>query len=331
MVWRTINGERKGRVVVDIRGLNKISMFDAYFMSLQFDILSAVIDCSYISMMDCVDFFHQWLVRMMNRHKLTVISHRGSEQWNVAVMSYRNSFVYAQRQIDSILREYRHFARAYVDDIVVFFNSLEEHLRHLNQIFALFKRMNIALKASKIFLDYSIISLLSQRVDSLGMTIATDKLKAILSLVFSQTLKQLKIYLGKIEWFRQYVSYYAQKALSLQERKTRLLRHASIKGRSRQQHSRRISIDDSSSTEIDAFSQLQKSFSRFTFLIHFDKIRVLYIDIDVNKKRDYDVMIYHVKRRDDVESVVFSSSSKRTDVELIMFFSKILSSVESRY
>ena len=119
--------------------------------------------------------------------------------------------------------------------------------------------------------------------------------------------------------------------MSLQKRKIRLLRQAFIKERSRQQHSRRILIDDSSSTEINAFSQLQKSFNRFTFLIHFDKIKVLYIDIDVNKKCDYDVMIYHVKRKDDVESIVFNSSFKRTNVELIMFFNKILSSIESRY
>ena len=165
--------------------------------------------------MNCVDFFHQWLVRMMNRHKLTMINHSNSEQWNVIVMSYRNSFVYAQRQIDSILRKYRHFAKAYVNDIIVFFNSLEKHLRYLNQIFALFKRMNITLKTSKIFLDYFIISLLNQRIDSLRMIIAIDKLKTIFNLIFSQTLKQLKIYLDKIEWLRSYVSYYAQKVLSL--------------------------------------------------------------------------------------------------------------------
>ena len=50
VVWRTINihgkpPERKGRVVIDIRELNKISMFDAYPMTLQKDIISAVLGC----------------------------------------------------------------------------------------------------------------------------------------------------------------------------------------------------------------------------------------------------------------------------------------------
>ena len=331
VVWRTVNGQRKGRVVVDIRGLNKISMFDAYPMPLQSDILSAVIGCPYISVMDCAGFFHQWLVRMMDRHKLTVVSHRGSEQWNVAVMGYRNSPAYVQRQIDSILREYRHFARAYVDDIVVFSNSLEEHLRHLNQIFALFKRMNIALKASKTFLGYPTISLLGQRVDSLGLTTAADKLEAILALAFPQTLKQLETYLGKTGWLRQYVPYYAQKALPLQERKTRLLRQAPNKGRPRQQHSRRTPVDDPSPTEIDAFNQLQGAFSRPTFLVHFDKTRVLYIDVDASKERGFGIMVYHVKPKDGQEVIVTSIPPKRTDVEPIMFLSKVLSPAESRY
>lgn len=121
--------ERKDRVVTDIRGLNKISMFDAYPMTLQTDVIAAVLECPYISVMDCASFFHQWLVQLADRHKLTIVSHRGWEQWNVAVMGYRNSQAYVQRQIDRLLYEYRHFAKAYVDDVVVFSQSLEEHLR----------------------------------------------------------------------------------------------------------------------------------------------------------------------------------------------------------
>ena len=131
-----------------------------------------------------------------------MINHWDSEQWNVIVLIYRNSFVYVQRQINSILRKYWHFVKTYVNDIIVFSNSLKKHLRHLNQIFVFFKRMNIALKVNKIFFDYFIISLLNQRIDSLKMIIATDKLKVILNLIFSQTFKQLKIYLDKIECVR---------------------------------------------------------------------------------------------------------------------------------
>ena len=90
VVWRTVNGVRKGRVVVDIRGLNKITKPDAYPMPLQSDIASAVQGCKFISVMDCTRFFHQWPLQEVDRHKLIVVSHRGSEQFNVAVMGFRN-------------------------------------------------------------------------------------------------------------------------------------------------------------------------------------------------------------------------------------------------
>lgn len=78
----------KGRVVVNIRGLKKISELDANPMPLQTDILASVQGCSYISIMDCASFFHQWPVEKEDRHKLTVLSHRGSEQWNLCYENF---------------------------------------------------------------------------------------------------------------------------------------------------------------------------------------------------------------------------------------------------
>ena len=81
-----------------------------------------------------------------------MIIYRGSEQWNVAVMGFKNSSIYVQRQIDKLLRDFRSFAKAYIDDIVIFSNTLKEHLNHLQQVFALFEKYNIAIKSFKIFL-----------------------------------------------------------------------------------------------------------------------------------------------------------------------------------
>ena len=45
-------------------------------------------------------------------------------------------------------------------------------------------------------------------------------MKVIRELIFSRTLKHLKNYLKKIDYLRQYIVYYAQKAIVLQRRKT---------------------------------------------------------------------------------------------------------------
>ncbi|SLM38387.1 probable transposable element [Lasallia pustulata] len=102
MVWKTVfsgsekKPTKKGRVVVDIRGLNKITTTDAYPIPLQSEIISAVHRSKFISTMDCTGFFHQWPVKEEDRHKLTVVSHRGSERFNVVVMGFKNSPPYVQ-------------------------------------------------------------------------------------------------------------------------------------------------------------------------------------------------------------------------------------------
>lgn len=179
VVWRTIDqgGQqvRKGRVVVDIRGL---TVTDSYPLPLQSEITGLV---SYITVVDAAGFFHQWSVRLLDRQKLTVVLHRGQEQFNVAAMGFKNSPPYVQRQIDNLLRHVRHFARAYVDDIVIFSKSFDEHLEHLH---TLLDGKGVTLAPKKSYLGYPTVTLLGQKVDVFGLTAASDKIAAILSLDF---------------------------------------------------------------------------------------------------------------------------------------------------
>ena len=61
VVWKDTFGgesERKGRVVVDIRVLNKIIMPDAYFVPSQSEILVEVRNVKVISIVDAISFFY---------------------------------------------------------------------------------------------------------------------------------------------------------------------------------------------------------------------------------------------------------------------------------
>jgi hypothetical protein len=53
-------------------------------------------------------------------------------------MGFKNSVSYVQRQIDRVLHPYRDFARAYIDDVVIFSKTLDEHIAHLRQVFQTF-------------------------------------------------------------------------------------------------------------------------------------------------------------------------------------------------
>ena len=76
-------------------------------------------------------------------------------------MKYIKSPVYVQRQINDILQKFCIFAYVYVNDIVIFNKILKKHLKHLQNVFQLFQKMNIALKFNKIYLKYFTIALLN--------------------------------------------------------------------------------------------------------------------------------------------------------------------------
>ena len=318
--------KRKSRVMIDIRNLNKIIELNIYSMSLQANVTTLIIDCFYISIFDAINFFYQWLMRIANRYKLTVVFHKNQKQFNVTIMKFKNSSVYVQRKIDAILRIYRVFAKTYVDDIVVFSRILKKHLDHLRQIFQLLNSYDIRLLFKKSFLNYSIVVLLNQKINAFELIIATNKLIVIFNLKFLYTLKNLKNYLNLIDWLRNYIAWYVQKLDSLQRRKILLLRSFSAnKKRQRKIYSVKTVMKKFFAIELNFYRQLQKVFSKVKLLVHHDFTRITYVNVDAFKQRNFDVVIYHLK------SDANFNNFKIDEIEFIMFFSRMLIFVEKRY
>ena len=161
-------------------------------------------------------------MRYKDRHKLTVVSHRGQKQYNVALMRYKGSSSYVQRQTNKILRPLRDFVRAYVDNMIAFSKTLTQHLKHLRRIFELFQQRRISLNLKKSFLNYSSVILLGQRVNSLDLFTSKEKLTVITSLHFPKSLRELETFLELTEWLRSSIPRYAQRVNPLQQRKTNL-------------------------------------------------------------------------------------------------------------
>ena len=70
---------------------------------------------------------------------------------------------------------------------------------------------------------------------------------------------------------------------------------------------------------------LQKVFDKIIFLVYFNRNRILYIDINVSKRRDFKIMIYHFKINID------SEKSLAIDIESIFCLTRLLNIVEFKY
>ena len=120
-------------------------------------------------------------------------------------MKYKNNLIYVQKQIDRLLRKYRRYARVYMNNIVIFFKTIEKHTAYLRVVFKMLQNNNISIKFIKTFLNYFCVTLLDQKVNFLDLLINIEKLKTIVKIQFLKFFRFLKIYFDFIEYFREYV------------------------------------------------------------------------------------------------------------------------------
>lgn len=68
--------------------------------------------------------------------------------------------------------------------MIIYFRILNKHLIHLKELFTLYRVKRISLNLEKLFLNYSLIILLKQRINSLRFLTSKKKITIITLLSF---------------------------------------------------------------------------------------------------------------------------------------------------
>jgi hypothetical protein len=185
-------------------------------------------------------------------------------------------------------------------------------------------RKNIIINSLKTFLRYQSVILLKQRVNVFELIIVEKKLKIIILLKFSENLIALKRYLELTEYFRDKVYFFVDVFKSLQELKINLYKDF-LKENRRKEFINRTRIIFINKKMI-SFLLLQENFIKTILLVHFDKIKWLWIDLDEFKEFEFEIIVFHVIKKFSKETW-----STKNDIQSIMFLSRLLTSAERNY
>ena len=102
-----------------------------------------------------------------------------------------------------------------------------------------------------------------------------------------------------------------------------MLKSFSVKNNARKRFSNDIRLNIFINFKIVFYEIIQKFFFKLIFLIYHDKTRQLYVDVNAFHERDFDVTIFYVKN----DKKMFI----KKNIEFILFFNKILTSIEIKY
>ena len=109
----------------------------------------------------------------------------------------------------------------YLDDIITFSQTEEEHLKHLEIIFGRLKEAGLKLKRSKCSFMKLHIEYLGHLISEKGIEPMPDKLTAIKEMLAPRSPKEIKQFLGLVGYYRKFISDIAKPL-------TRLMRHDTL-------------------------------------------------------------------------------------------------------
>ena len=107
-----------------------------------------------------------------------------------------------------------------------------------------------------------------------------------------------------------------------------MLRHDSIVENVKKSFFKNTKIQNVTSQKIAFFETLQTLLSKSFYLMHSNSTRKIHVDLNVNKKFDLKIMIYHVKSFVNWNEKNYSS---KKIIKSILFFSRLLFDVEIKY
>ena len=165
-------------------------------------------------------YYHIGLTRE-SRAKSAFVVPMGKWQFKRTPFGLSQAPAYFQLLIDKVLMGCSSFAMGYLDDIIIFSKTEEEHLQHLEEIFIRLRKFGLKMKREKCSFFKKHIQYLGHLVSEDGFEPLPEKLESIRKMPAPRTAKEVKQFLGLIGYYRKFVPRFADISRPL----TKLTRH----------------------------------------------------------------------------------------------------------
>lgn len=205
------SGKQKWRLVIDYRKLNQKTIDDRYPIPDITSILDKLGKCQYYSTLDLASGFHQIEIDTKDISKTAFSVEHGHYEFVRMPFGLKNAPSTFQRVMDNVLREHlgKH-CLIYMDDIIIFSTSLQEHLTNLSQILKTLAKFNLKVQLDKSEFLCKEVAFLGHIVTPEGVKPNPDKLVAINDWPIPTNETELRGFLGTLGYYRRFIKDYAK-------------------------------------------------------------------------------------------------------------------------
>ena len=204
---------------INFRRLNSQTKKDAYPLPRMQETMESMVGTRFFSTMDLKSGF--WQVKMAKdsqQYTAFMVGSMGVYEFLRMLYGLCNTPATFQRLMQNCLGELNlTYALIYLDDVIVFSRTEEEHLHRLRVVFACFLEHGLKLKPSKCHFLQDKITFLGHEISAEGMKPGTVNLKAIAEMAPPRTYTKIRRFTGMTGFFQQFIKGYSKIAKPLND------------------------------------------------------------------------------------------------------------------
>jgi hypothetical protein len=194
------------RMCQDERGLNRITVKNRITMPQPQNLFDRLKGCGFFTKLDLKQGFNQIRIVEVDVHKTGFSCSSGHYEWLVMPFGLCNAPATFQSLMQYILAEkLNKFVVVFIDDILIFSRSKEEHLMHVEWVLQQLKKWKLYAAAKKYVWMKPSVEFLGHVVSADGVQVMQKKIKAIIEWPELTNRKEVKSFLGLAGYYRRFV------------------------------------------------------------------------------------------------------------------------------
>jgi RNase H-like domain found in reverse transcriptase/Reverse transcriptase (RNA-dependent DNA polymerase)/Integrase zinc binding domain/Chromo (CHRromatin Organisation MOdifier) domain/Aspartyl protease len=253
------------RLCVDYRQLNAITIKNRYALPLIAELQDRIKGAKWFTKIDLRAAYNLIRMKKGEEWKTAFRTRYGHYEYLVMPFGLTNAPASCQALVNDALREYLDiFTVAYLDDILVYSKSYEEHVQHVTKVLSALEKHGLRVNLEKCEFHKQRVEFLGSIITTKGVLMDPKKVEAVQTWPQPKTVKELQSFLGFANFYRRFIEGYSKTTAPLTEL------------------TKKEGTFTWGMTQQNAFEDLKKKFISAPILATFDPERQIILETDAS-------------------------------------------------